>query len=182
MLLLPKSVLNIFSICSSPLGFMTPIVTTVWSSSPAFNHLPKRSCPKLSKKMNNTKMPWRAHNLVCNQKRNAASLAFLIYLEIYSSATQSTVYRPTPAHKLHYKSSTRCRKRINIETFSTMQWGFFTSIILPKRLHLVFLCIFGQKLKILKNNTHTHTTKLVLNRHHLKSTGDSDIKLKIKKK
>ena len=47
-------------------------------------------------------------------------------------------------------------ERINIETFSTMQWGFFISIILTKWLNLVFLCIFGQKLKILKNNTHTH--------------------------
>ena len=31
-------------------------------------------------------------------------------------------------------------------------------------------------------HTNTHTTKLVLNRHLLKRTGDSNIKLKIKKK
>ena len=50
MLLLPNSVLSICSICCSPLSFMTPTVITVWSSSPSFNQLPNRSCPKLSKR------------------------------------------------------------------------------------------------------------------------------------
>lgn len=68
------------------------------------------SGPVLSsqKKMKNIRTClWRAYNLVCNQKHNVASLAFLICQKIDSSITQSAVCRTVPVHKLHYMSTLR---------------------------------------------------------------------------
>lgn len=45
-----------------------------------------------------------------------------------------------------------------------------SNILTIKKLKLMFLYIFGKGLKVLKI-IHTYTTKLVLNRHHLRNTG-----------